>query len=299
MMLLGSVVALIAVPALAAPRAPTVLAPASKWNLHYADQSCQLKRTFGDPANPTSLVFERIDPGSGMSMMVYGDPLRARSGLRNGKAAFLPFVDHPFEEGSVAETVANKKIAILWTSVDFLAGAEKPPETKPGEPVIRDPSQVAALRATETANAARVTGVQVTEPGGRKIVLATGPLEKVMEAMRNCAREQLAAWGVDPDVEERIVRSATPIRPLASLFSWSDYPVSALPRGEESIVKARLNIGADGLVTRCTSLTAFRGAGFAEVTCKNLQQARFQPAQLADGTRVPSYTVANVRFQMP
>lgn len=295
----GPVLALIAASSAAAPRTPITLSPLSKWNLHYADQSCQLKRTFGDPARPTSLVFERIGPGEAMSMMIFGDPLRARMGSVDARAAFLPFADERFANGNVAETVTDKKVAILWTRVDLLAGQGEKPKPNTAEPQVRDLARQAALRAIEQANAAKVTGIEVTEPGGRKIVLATGPMGKVLQAMRDCAREQLSAWGVDPEVEDRIVKPAFARQPLYRLIGPDDYPREALRGGQQSIVKARLLIGADGKVTRCTSLTPFRAAGFAEVTCKKLEQATFEPAQLADGTKVPSYTVASILFRMP
>jgi hypothetical protein len=285
----------------AAAREPVVLAPVKPWNLHYADNSCQLFRTFGDPAKPTTLVIERISPTSDMSLMVFGGVLRASLGSGDAKAVFLPFDTHVFSSFNVAETLGTKETAILWSAIDFQPGwkNEEPRRKNRNERQTRNLAREAAARALEAETAAKVTGLQITEPNGRKTILQTGSLAKANAMMRDCAREQLVKWGVDPEVQDKIVRGAYNQTNLATLFSESDYPRQAVFEGNEAIVRARLNVGADGAVTRCTSLTAYRPPEFAEVVCKNLSRAKFLPAELADGTPVPTVTTVNVRFQMP
>ncbi|GLR48324.1 energy transducer TonB [Sphingomonas astaxanthinifaciens] len=281
-----------------AQAAPVPLAPAGKWNLHYAENSCQLKRNFGDPANPTTLVFERITPSSPLTMMVFGDPLRAKMESGSATAVFLPFAKVRFREGDVAETIDTKKTALLWTSVNLMDGAEPPRPPKKGERYRRDLARKAADLALESANAAKVTGIQVTEPGAHSVVLATGPLDKGLAMMRQCAREQLADWGVDPDLEDRIVVPARSKTFLGTYLKSSDYPRDALSQGKQAILQARLNVGADGKVTNCTSLTAFRAPEFANVVCRSLSKAEFEPAELEDGTKVPSYITTTIRYEI-
>ena len=130
-------------------------------------------------------------------------------------------------------------------------------------------------------------------------VLQTGSLAKASELMRDCNREQMAGWGLNPSVQDKIVLNATSKRSPASLFSDNDYPALALQAGQMSVVAARLIVGADGKVSRCTSLTPFVGDGFKEVVCDRLSKATFEPAELADGTKVPTYVTIRVRFRMP
>jgi outer membrane biosynthesis protein TonB len=143
-----------------------------------------------------------------------------------------------------------------------------------------------------------VTGLQVTEPGGRKVILKTGSMKRAVALMRECGNEQLAGWGFDPAVMQRIAYPASSNRSLADLFDSNDYPSRALFMGSEAIVSARLHVGADGKVARCVSLTPYKEPSFGEVVCRNLSRATFQPAKLADGTAVPDMVVANIRFQM-
>lgn len=283
-----------------AAREPTVLAPLKPWNLHYADNSCQLTRAFGHPAKPTVVALERISPDSAMSLMVFGGGLTARPGSGLGKASFAPFNDHQFENGVIAETVGTRQTAILWTSVDFLPGfPELPQVRKPSDIPPRDLARLAAMRTLEEATSAKVTGLQIVEPRGRTTILQTGSLGKANAMMRECAREQMTGWGLDPDVQDKIVRSAISKRSLADFFSSSDYPSKAIWAGEESIISARLIVDADGKVTNCTSLTVFAAEGFGDIVCRNLSKAVFEPAQLADGTRVPTFVTARIRFKMP
>jgi hypothetical protein len=278
-----------------------MLAPVKPWNLHYADQSCQLMRSFGDPAKPTTMVLERISPESTMSLMVFGAGLRARVNSGTARAAFLPNAEHRFESANVAETVETRQPAIMWTRVDLHPGWEEtyPSRKLKEERPVRDVAREEARRTIEAEAAKAVTGLEITEPGGRKIVLQTGSLGRASAMMRECARRQLKNWGIDPDTQDKIVRDAVSTRSLAEYFDWTDYPSGAVFNGNESVVRARLNVGADGTVTRCTSLTAYRPPEFAEVVCKNLSKAKFLPAELANGTKVPTYVVTSVRFQLP
>lgn len=294
-------VAMLVPAAPASARAPTLLAPVTPWNLHYADQSCQLLRSFGDPAKPTTMVLERISPDSSLSLMIFGPGLRARMDSGTARAAFLPHAKHRFESANVAETIDTKQSAIVWTTVDLLPGWEDEPfSRKPaGERPVRDLARETARRTLEAKMAKAVTGLEITEPGGRKVILQTGSLGRASAKMRECAREQLKNWGIDPDTQDKIARDAVSTKSLADYLDGKDYPVRAILNGNEAVVWARLNVDADGLVTHCTSLTAYRPPEFAEVVCKNLSKAKFLPAELADGTKVPTYVVTSVRFRMP
>jgi protein TonB len=64
-------------------------------------------------------------------------------------------------------------------------------------------------------------------------------------------------------------------------------------------VSVRLLVDASGKVTNCTSLSHFDAPEFNKVVCEKFKaRARFEPAELADGTKVPSYYVNRVIFKM-
>jgi protein TonB len=67
----------------------------------------------------------------------------------------------------------------------------------------------------------------------------------------------------------------------------------------ESVVKVRVLVDATGHVTKCTSLSHFNAPEFNKITCEKFSaRARFEPAELADGTKVPSYYVNKVHFRI-
>jgi hypothetical protein len=113
-----------------------------------------------------------------------------------------------------------------------------------------------------------------------------------------CGRDSLRDWGVDPDVEEKIARPVW-APDVSKWFSAQDYPTAMVRVGEESIVKVRLLVDATGKPTKCTSLSHFKETSFNDVVCdKFMRRAHFEPAELADGTRVPSYYTNVVIFRV-
>jgi hypothetical protein len=132
----------------------------------------------------------------------------------------------------------------------------------------------------------------------RTVVLETGSLRAPIEQFDKCARESLRDWGVDLAVEDKIVLRPWPTDPNLGLTS-ADYPKKPNDRGEESSIKLRLLIDAAGKPTSCTTTTHFRAPEFPRAVCaKVLERARFEPAELADGTKVPSYYLRRIIFQL-
>jgi outer membrane biosynthesis protein TonB len=130
------------------------------------------------------------------------------------------------------------------------------------------------------------------------VILETGSLGQAMAAFEQCSRDSLKDWGVDPDIQDKIVRPVWTSNPSEWLFA-SDYPGEMLRSGKESEVVARLLIDANGKITKCTSLSHFDEPEFNRITCANItKRARFAPAELADGTKVPSYMVRRVVFRI-
>lgn len=280
-------------------REPLRLKPLSSWNLRYDDESCKLVRAFGDAKHPTLLVMERLGPESSLSLMVFGGGLVSTPGAKQVTGVFLPFEGNPFTGGSAGQTDKTKDTAIYWPQVSIWPEALSKQERKDREDLsVRDLAREAADRATEDRVTAAITAIEIRERS-RKTILETGSLGKSYSMMRQCTRDQLADWGVDPAVEDKIVRPAKTIVPFPGLFREGDYPDAAIRSGDESVIRARLLIDDKGAVSRCTSLSAYSAPGFADVVCKRLREAKFRPAELADGTRVPTYTTATIRFVLP
>ena len=108
----------------------------------------------------------------------------------------------------------------------------------------------------------------------------------------------LCDWGVDPDLEDKIVRPVW-APDVSRWFSANDYPAGEAREGKEFEVRVRLLVDAAGNVSKCTSLSHYEEPEFNRIVCdKFMKRAKFQPAELANGTKVSSYYINRVVFRL-
>jgi len=299
----ASIVAVAAVPSLAAAATPIRLAPSSPWVIDYATDSCRLIRHFGEGKDMTIFALESEAPGA-VDMLVAGRPLA--TSMVEVSARFLPAQVKPIH-GSVGETTDNHNPVVLWSAVRLLPGdaadaVDKRETARKVHPEIRPPAvslaEQAKRKALRQAFATNTTAIEIDARHDRPVILETGSLGEPIKAFDECSRNSLRDWGVDPDVEDKIVRSVW-APAVWKWFSATDYPKDMIQRGKESVVKVRVLVDATGHVTKCTSVSHFIETEFNKITCdKFTARARFEPAELADGTKVPSYYVNKVVFRL-
>ena len=302
-MRIRSILACVALAPLLIAASPVRLQPSSPWDVDYAENSCKLIRSFGDGASKTLLMFESDAPGQ-MDMLAVGRPLESTG--ESIRARFLPGQKKGFD-GQPTITAKAAIAGILWSGVPLLSDAmiqsiEKKASNEARPRGVRPPpidlAERDAERAERAAFAAAATELEIDARPSRPVILETGSLGDALKAFDKCSRDSLRDWGIDPDLEDKIVR-----RPWApdprSWFSSEDYPARAMLNGEESEVRVRLLVDASGRVTKCTSLTHFDEPEFNRVVCeKMMARAKFEPAELADGTKVPSYYVNRIIFRI-
>jgi hypothetical protein len=296
-------VAIALFPSLAKAADAVHLAPSSPWVVDYAENSCRLARRFGTGKDLTTLAFESEAPGS-LDMLVIGKPLGTFE--ESATAGFLPLQSKPFT-GTVARTTDRGIPSILFNRIGFLpdaiVAAEKRSEAeRRSHPEIRPPGESLATQASRKARrltfAASVTGLEVEARHNHPVILDTGSLGEAIKALDECSRDSLRDWGVDPDLEDKIVRSVWAPNP-SGWFSPLDYPREMLVQRRESVVKVRALVDATGKVTKCTTISHFKEPEFDRITCERfMAKAHFEPAELADGTKVPSYYVNKVVFRI-
>ncbi|HET9810079.1 MAG TPA: energy transducer TonB [Sphingomicrobium sp.] len=298
---------------LVAASEPVRLQPSSKWVLDYAENSCRLIRNFGEGKHQATLVLESGGPGT-LSMVAIGEDLKGRRSLAlndsldraEGTATFLPARGYKLR-GRLAESSGDHRPAIMWSGVYFGEVAKddrealekaKAAASKRERPPPRDLAKRAAGRTNSDQFAAGVTAIEIEARRGHPVVLETGSLGEPMRMFDQCIRDEMRGWGIDPDLEEKIVRPVWPINPQQWL-SGDDYPIDMLREDKESSVKVRLLVDAAGKVTRCTTLSQVDAPEFEKVVCDAiLRNGRFEPAELADGTKVPSYYTQQIMFRI-
>lgn len=290
-------------PLLMAAAQPVRLQPSSKWVVDYAENSCHLIRTFGEGDSTTLLAFESDAPGD-MDMLLVGKPLRTSE--EEVPVRFLPLQSEA-TNGMVLTSTTGKP-AVLLSHVPLLPEAEEARlkaeeawrKANPGvRPPAADPAQQLHRRSERQAYAANTVELQIDGRRGRPVILETGSLGTPIRMFDQCSRDSLEDWGVDPEVADKIVKPVWAGEAPARWFDPADYPKTMLFAGQQSNVKARVLVDAAGRVTKCTSLSHFELPEFNKLVCDKItKRAKFEPAELADGTKVPSYYTVRVNFRI-
>jgi hypothetical protein len=295
-----------AAPILVAAAEPVRLQPSNPWVVDYADDSCRLVRKFGEGNHEAVLAFESEAPQQ-MDVLVVGKALEGH--ITSGEhiwLRFLPMGGNAYQ-GRSAVSVENGAPAVLWSHVLLLPDAmadklakDEVEQDRISKSGVRPPAfnraEERALKAARHEFASKTTELQMASGG--QVMLETGPLGEALEVFDKCSRDSLRDWGVDPDVEDKIVKPVWAADPM-KWFGANDYPRAMIAVGEESEVKVRLLVDATGRPTKCTSLSHFKAPEFNQIVCdKFMKRAHFEPAELQDGTKVPSYYVNRVVFRI-
>lgn len=290
-------------PLLANAATPVHLAPTGGWIVDYAENSCRLIRHFGEGEDDTIFALESEGPGA-LDMTLVGKPLATI--LDEVPANFLPVPSKPMK-GLVGRSSDKYRPMFLFSTVELLpadavAAKEKEQAERKAHPEVRPPAESLdeqhAKRARRLAFAANTMALEVDTRRNRPLIIDTGSLGAAIEAFDQCTRDSLRDWGVDPDVDDKIVRPVWAPEPR-KWFSSDDYPRDMLMRNQESAVKVRVLVDATGRPGKCTAISHYKEAEFNKITCdKFMARAHFEPAELADGTKVPSYFVTKVVFRI-
>lgn len=262
---------LAAFPLLIGAAEPIQLQPSSQWDLDYGENSCRLIRLMGEGKQQTKLVFESVGPGD-LTMLVIGRPLYSPKYEPGVTAKFVPAESNDYK-GTAAVGAGGNEAAAFWSNLGYTNTV--------GEDLM-----------------ARSNAIQVNVEGGHPVVLATGDLGPAMQALDKCEQDEITDFGVDPAIQAKITRPAS----APNLGEWlKTETVFSGSQQEERISEAsfRLLVDAAGHVRKCESVSRFNVPEFDFALCTALQKgAPVQPAQLADGTNVPSYVVEHIDFQL-
>ena len=299
----SSIVACVSMaPLLTAASQPIRLQPSSQWIVDYAENSCRLIRSFGDGDNKTTLLLESDAPDEG-DMVLIGSPLRGDA--EEVPARFLPVQKDAMKGRRV--TAAKDQPALLFSTV-YLLPADQAAELEAKRaqrqahpelpPAPLNPAEEQKRRSQRQAFAQAATELEIDARKGRPVILETGSLGAPVNAFDKCSRDSLRDWGVDPDLQDKIVKPAW-LTNKAHLISSEEYPAKMLDEGQQSEVRARVLLDATGRVTKCTSLSHFKLQQFNQLVCDKISaRGVFKPAELADGTKVPSYDTVRIVFQI-
>ena len=276
-----------------------VLQPTSPWKVNYADENCDLARTFGTGSDAIALHIIRFVPGDDFQMGLVGEAVQAWTSAHVLRLQFGPselaikvYLDR-------ATTADGQKLALL--TVDSIGGdkgivkAGKSSGNK-GEKTRKPIDAVNPYQVTKEREQA-VSRISVLGGLLNRITLETGSLGEPMEALRKCNAELLGHWNIDVEKHRQLSRLAQPIGDPHKWLTWMDYPPEMLDWGKRGFFRFRFTVEPSGIVSNCTLMQSIMPRQDAQATCEKLKsRARFEPALDADGKPIRSFWVRNARF---
>jgi hypothetical protein len=265
-------------PVLAAD-APLILKPASPWEMNYDDDTCALRRMFGDPGNQVFLELRRFSPDARFQISVMGERLSTRGDI----------LQYRFEPSDTWQDGDGPFRAKIGSDLDgyIFRGWIIPDPVEPELPSGKvDPNEDAVV-----ADAfAKVTGFSVSGGFTQEVTLKTGPLLAPHRAMQLCLDQMLTRWGIDPHAHKTLTRKAVPKDYLAFVRRiQAYYPAAMLVRRKSGVINIRLGISETGGVSECRIQLELSEPEFERGACLKLRGAHFEPALDKDGHAIASY----------
>lgn len=287
--------AVLVMPSVAAAK-EVALTPSSQWHADYADKRCRLARTFGKGDDLTYLMFNRYGPSRTFQMIVAGRPIKRFFTIGGTVDVNVKFQFGPGEEvqeTGVMEGTLGKLPALIFDSHIMVEKQEEDTQVykfddprRDIEPPPIDPSRLAAIKT-----------LSVMRPGGKRIELQIGRLDKALAVMENCTDNLVKSWGFDPEVQKKLSVRAKPLSDPGRWIRSGDYPKGMIFQGQQAMVQVRLNVDASGTVSACHIQESTKVNEFDDAVCKNLmKRATFSPALDEGGKPVASYWARTVRF---
>lgn len=257
--LVAVLASLCAVPAAAAPLAPT-----GPWVVDYSNDQCVLDRNYGTDANPMILVIRRVpmDPDVSVGVLMRGGRTDAAVGdatIRFGDAAAM-------QAAFRAYSVPAKALRSFTTYVPY------------GVPLI--------------ALAAQSALISVGAPQEVQATFQVPALADGLSALDSCVLELGQSWGMTAEQQKRVKVLAQPVR--KTYLAPEDFN-GELNRNANLRPQVRLWIDEKGKPLDCVPLKATSSEDFASKACRLLlQRASFSPARDAEGRPVKSLLVYTV-----
>lgn len=287
---LAAAATFLSAPGMADEAEPLQLEPSSAWVMDYADDSCALRRSFGQEGQSVWFEMRQFSPSDSFDVTIASEDLRRARSVPVTR--FEPDNDLREQERALFSDYGNGVLGILFED-SLRLNVEKPSHSvnrHVPEPDWNDSSRILREKS--------ITGLYIGETFSRDLVLQTGEMHSPMKAMRACTDELLTHWGIDATAHKSLSREAEP-RDMERWVSGilRHYPTSMLRDGNNGRVRVRLLVGTDGKAQSCHIQMASRHEEFEDAACKQLvRYARFEPALDSAGHPILSYWTTSVTY---
>lgn len=258
------------------------LQPISKWVLDFGDNKCRLARTFGSENDKHLLMFEQAAPRSIFGLTLAGPELRRFHGSQSfslGMAGDKPMAQREqFASGNVdnvgkAIIIASHSLGPNFSAQGLLS---------------------AGISLDDAAAIDRI----VLERRGHVLTFETGNMRKPIEALNICTSDLLKDWGLDQARHKSYVPPRWTNEEAVTRRISVAYPSQALLRGEQAIFQMRVIVEADGTVADCHIENATETERLNSPACKQMADAKFEPARDANGVPMRSFYATSLSYQI-
>ena len=279
---------------------PKPYPPLNPWNVDYADDSCALRRAFGDADSRVLLEIRQFQPGDYLTMTVASKIFRSAASTNN---RFIPDLKahklniHVRFVPDLKPHEVSSMIPLEYPSglVGFVWSDRFTPKSNSDD-------RMAIIAVDQKYQGARESEIQGIELSGitPPVLLVTGEMHQPMEAMRKCLDELLTHWGIDAASQHTLTRAATPLDQgqWVSIIQ-AEYPSAMLNQSKSGIVRVRMIVGPDGRAQSCHIQVPSQDSSFEKTACAGMIKAsRFTPALDAAGKSTTSYFTASIIYKV-
>lgn len=258
------------------------LLPNGSWNIDFGEQKCRLAGLFGPDDDRHLLMFEQAAPDSEFGLTLAGPSIsrfvnatRIHLGMERDEAMRE---NSSFRRGEIASVGP----AIIIAAYDIGSAEENRGTHRLG------------IDLDEAGTIDRV----VLRRGRHVLSFETGNMMPPMQALNTCTSDLLRVWGLDPDEHEIHTPAKWTNSPAIVRRIVDQYPSRAAAYGEQAIFRMRVIVERDGTVSDCHLENSTEVERLESPACREMMQARFDPALGADGEPIRSYYATTVTYRL-
>ena len=276
------------------------LEPSSNWHLDYGENRCRLARQFGEGSEKHAIMMEMDEPSTYISLILSG-PSFGR--LETSRPIVLRFGNLDKIELSAYSFGEMEPFgpALILGGVAFDAPEEGDEQDGKRRRIPReDTESPEGMQSLPIARFSDVASFTVEQEKSEPIAFQLAGFEGALKALNTCTENLITFWGLDLE-QHRTMRQGPTMVNYNSVVSRivSNYPISALKRGEQGSVRFLVIVGADGKVEECRQSDATVMESLESSVCRDIRRARFKPALDENGNPMRSYYASGVRYVLP
>jgi TonB family protein len=272
------------------------LKPSTPWVVDYADDSCRLARTFGEGPQQVTLFLDQFEPAAGFYVILGGGPFGARRDVVDIDLTLRFGPNEAVQEVSSVTGTLGKQPAVIVAGPQRIAPLSKE-ETESRDTIKKSGARYdVPVIPREREAAVRFLEIKGTTSD---IVLETGPMDKPLGILRECAWDTVGDWGLDVAQQQKLQRGPVAKDGAQGWFVADDYPSNMVKGNYQGTVNYRLIVDENGKPKSCHVQRSTRPKDFDLTVCRVvMKRGKFQPALDAAGKPVASFWSQAITFRL-